>query len=114
VNKSCEFKQKNCLGRLTAVEAPRIDLANIFFQRTKALLAEAEQYISPFVPIESYAKGLQRLRNCFYFKRERASKLLLLSENDVEMDDFHSNMDELFTCLKRLQVYFEKTAGDLS
>ena len=89
------------------------------------LIAEAEKYISPFVPFESHTKGLQRLENCFYFKKAAAELLLLsivsplfsstnyvLSEHDLKMDNFHSNMDELFTRLKRLPVYFEKTAGD--
>ena len=42
------------------------------------LLAEAEKYISPFVPFESHTKGLQRVENCFYFKKA-AAELLLLS-----------------------------------
>jgi len=50
--------------------------------------------------------GLQKLGTVFILK-ERTAELLLLSEHDLEMD-------ELFTCLKRLRVYFEKTAGDLN
>jgi len=57
---------------------------------------------------------LQRLGLFSLFLKERAAELLLLSEHDLEMENFHSNMDELFTCLKRVRVYFEKTAGDLN
>ena len=50
--------------------------------------------------------GLQRLGNVFILKERAAELLQLLSEHDLEMD-------ELLTCLKRVRVYFEKTAGDL-
>ena len=91
-----------------------------FFQRTKALLAEAEQCISQVAPtvsidrIEMLHERLAEAGETVYILKERAAELLLLSEHDLEMDIFHSNMDELSTCLTRLRVFFENMAGDLS
>jgi len=66
------------MAALCGIVGSENNLTNIFFQWTKVLLAEAEKYISPFLPFEGYTKGLQRLENCFYFKKA-AAELLLLS-----------------------------------
>ena len=45
--------------------------------------------------------------------KERAAELTSL-DRDLEMENFHSNMDELSLYLTRLRVYFENMADDLS
>ena len=72
------FLQKPKMAALCGIVGSENRPDYYFFQWTKVLLAEAEKYISPFVPFESYTKGLQRLENCFYFKKA-AEELLLLS-----------------------------------
>ena len=90
-----------------------------FFQRTKALLAEAEQYISAFPSIENI-DGIEMLHErlseageTVFILKERAVELTSL-DRDLEMENFHSNMDELSLYLTRLRVYFENMADDLS
>lgn len=45
--------------------------------------------------------------------KERAAELIS-SDRDLEMEDFHRNMDELSTHLTRLRIYFENMADELS
>ena len=42
--------------------------------------------------------------------RERASELISL-DRDLEMENFHRNMDELSTHLTRLRIYFGNTVN---
>ena len=58
-------------------------------------------------------KAFRGWGNCFYFERERASELIS-SDRDLEMANFHRNMDELSTHLTRLRVYFENMADYLN
>ena len=58
-------------------------------------------------------KAFRGWGKCFYFERERASELIS-SGRDLEMANFHRNMDELSTHLTRLRAYFEKMADYLN
>ena len=90
-----------------------------FFQRTKALLAEAEQYISIFPSIENIDEiemlheRLSEARETVFILKERAAELTS-ADRDLEMGNFYSNMDQLSLYLTRLRVYFENIADDLS
>ena len=88
-----------------------------FFERTKAL--EAEQCIYVFSSagdidrIEMLHGRLSEAGETIFILKERASELIS-SDSDLEMANFHSNMDELSTHLTRLRVYFENMADSLS
>ena len=92
-----------------------------FFERTKALLAEAEQCIYVFSSagdidrIEMLQERLSEAGESVFIlrERERASELIS-SGRDLEMANFHRNMDELSTHLTRLRAYFEKMADYLN
>ena len=90
-----------------------------FFQRTKALLAEAEQYISIFPSIENIDEiemlheRLSEAGETVFILKERAAELTS-ADRDLEMGNFYSNMDQLSLYLTRLRVYFENIADDLS
>ena len=89
-----------------------------FFERTKALLAEAEQCIYAFSSagdidrIEMLHERLSEAGETVFILKERASELIN-SDRDLEMANFHSNMDELSTHLARLRIYFENKADYL-
>ena len=89
-----------------------------FFERTKALLAEAEQCIYAFSSagdidrIEMLHERLSEAGETVFILKERASELIN-SDRDLEMANFHSNMDELSTHLARLRIYFENMADYL-
>ena len=77
-----------------------------FFQRTKALLAEAEQYISIFPSIEideieMLHERLSEAGETVFILKERAAKLTS-ADRDLEMGNFYSNMDQLSLYLTRL------------
>ena len=91
-----------------------------FFERTKALLAEAEQCIYVFSSsagdidrIEMLHERLSEAGETVFILRERASELIS-SDRDLEMANFHRNMDELSTHLTRLRAYFENMADYLN
>ena len=90
-----------------------------FFERTKALLAEAEQCIYVFSSagdidrIEMLHERLSEAGETVFILRGRASELIS-SDRDLEMANFHRNMDELSTHLTRLRVYFENMADYLN
>lgn len=77
-----------------------------FFQRTKALLAEAEQYISIFPSIEideieMLHERLSEAGETVFILKERAAELTS-TDRDLEMGNFYSNMDQLSLYLTRL------------
>lgn len=77
-----------------------------FFQRTKALLAEAEQYISIFPSIEideieMLHERLSEAGETVFILKERAAELTS-ADRDLEMGNFYSNMDQLSLYLTRL------------
>ena len=90
-----------------------------FFQRTKALLAEAEQYMSIFSSIENIDEiemlheRLSEAGETVFILKEKAAELTS-ADRDLEMGNFYSNMDQLSLYLTRLRVYFENIADDLS
>ena len=90
-----------------------------FFQRTKALLAEAEQciYVLSSVGdidrIDMLHERLSEAGETVFILKDRAAELVC-SDRDLEMANFHSNMNELSTHLTRLRVYFENMAHHLS
>ena len=108
------FLQKPKMAALCDIAgSERIGLTNNFFNGQKHHLQKQNNRFLRSYQLKVTRKACRGWRAVFISK-ERAAELLLLSEHDLEMDNFHSNMDELFTCLKRLRVYFEKTAGDVS
>ena len=90
-----------------------------FFQRTKALLVEAEQYISIFPSIENIDEiemlheRLSEAGETVFILKEKAAELTS-EDRELEMGNFYSNMDQLSLYLTRLRVYFENIADDLS
>ena len=90
-----------------------------FFQRTIALLAEAEQciYVFPSVgdidTIDLLHERLSEAGETVFILKERAAELVC-SDSDLEMANFHSNMNELSTHFTSLRVYLENMAHHLS
>ena len=76
-----------------------------FFQRTKALLAEAGQCSHVFLSVEDLSEAGEAV----FILKERAAELVC-SDRDLEMANIHRNMNELSTHLTRLRVYFENMA----
>ena len=77
-----------------------------FFQRTKALLAEAEQYISIFPSIEideieMLHERLSEAGETVFILKEKAAELTS-EDRELEMGNFYSNMDQLSLYLTRL------------
>ena len=83
-----------------------------FFQRTKALLAEAEQYISIFPStenideIEMLHERLSEAGETVFILKDKSAQLTN-ADRDLEMGNFYSNMDQLSLYLTRIRVYFE-------
>ena len=96
------YRSQNDMAALGGIAGSENRLIS-FFQRTKTLLAEAEQHISLFLPTESTDRIEMACGGwgTVYILKERAAELLLLSERDLEIDNFHSNMHELSIFLKK-------------
>lgn len=62
--------------------------------------------------IEMLHERLSEAGETVFILKERASELIN-SDRDLEMANFHSNMDELSTHLARLRIYFENMADYL-
>ena len=80
-----------------------------FFERTKTLLAEAEQYIYVFSSSAGDIDRIEMLHERFseagetvFILRERRGERaseLISSDRDLEKANFHRNMDELSTAI---------------
>ena len=90
-----------------------------FFQRTKALLDEAGQctYVFSCVgdihKIDILHERLSKAGETVFILKERAAELVC-SNRDLEIANFHSNMNEVSTHLTSLRVYFENMAHYLT
>ena len=63
--------------------------------------------------MEMLHERLSEAGETVFILRERASELISL-DRDLEMENFHRNMDELSTHLTRLRIYFENMADYLN
>ena len=87
-----------------------------FFQRTKAVVAETEHFISlehqSFNDIDSLERIHERLSEAgdtVFTLKQRALNLIA----DIDMENFYNDMDELSTYLNRLRIFLQNLINDL-
>ena len=88
----------------------------LFFQRTKAIVAEAEHYISSEQLSLNDIDSLERIHERFseaedtvFTLKQRAFNLI----NNIDMENFYNEMEELSSYLNRLKTFFQNLINDL-
>lgn len=86
-----------------------------FFQQTKAMVAEAEHFVTSFLSnedidsVERLHDRLAEAGDTVFTLKQRAFDLV----PDVEMETFYNAMAELSAYLTRLRIYFQNLASEL-
>ena len=87
-----------------------------FFQRTKAIIAEAEHYISSeqlslndIDSLERIHERLSEAEDTIFTLKQRAFNLI----NNIDMENFYNEMEELSSYLNRLKTFFQNLINDL-
>ena len=86
-----------------------------FFQRTKAIIAEAEHFISSEQLSFNDINSLERIHERHSEAEDTVSTLKqrAFNLNNIGMDNFYNEMDELSSYLNRLKAFFQNLINDL-